>query len=158
MKSHNNNTNNTNDTNDPDLSTTSEEEGTEPDDSGDRSAYCRDELVPMFDTERKTFKQGEDATVRGDISVLQADYKLHNTPVEVNFVSPSGKKYGSHDVEPEFFTECGFTFKFVVKNVRELGRWKVSAVYSPVDVAVGMQFEVVTKKIQQQYIRSSCTW
>jgi hypothetical protein len=104
---------------------------------------CLDILQAMFETDKKTYKLGEDATVRGQFSAKRGD-ENYNMPVEVTYTSPSGKEYGLNNVWPEYSGGgCGFlNFHFTIENVAEPGTWKVSAVYPRLKLDMDRQFVV----------------
>jgi hypothetical protein len=68
------------------------------------------------------------------------------TPVEIRWRGPEDASYVSNEVQPAY-SDCSFSFGFVLKNVQQLGTWEVSAVYPPGDgggqVIGKTQFEVV---------------
>jgi hypothetical protein len=106
---------------------------------------CPANIVRGFQTDKKTYKLGEDVIVSGYSTAGGRIIGNVGTPVEVVYSSPSGEHYGSHDVQPEY-GDCSFSFSFTIENVTEPGTWEVSAVYPPGDdgeVIGKTQFEVV---------------
>jgi hypothetical protein len=68
---------------------------------GNVTVVCPAVLKAMFEPDKKTYKQGEDATVRGQFSAMRGD-EDYNMPVEVTYTSPSGKEYAPNNVWPEY--------------------------------------------------------
>jgi hypothetical protein len=111
---------------------------------GNVTVVCPAILKGMFETDKKTYNLGEDATVRGQFSAMRGD-ENYNMPVEVTYTSPSGKEYGPNNVWPEYSGgDCGWlNFHFTIETVAEPGTWKVSAVYPRLNLNMDTQFKVV---------------
>jgi hypothetical protein len=95
---------------------------------GNVTRACQAILKGIFETDKKMYKQGEDVIVSGYTTAGGRIWSNDGTPVEVVYSSPSGEHYRSGDIQPEY-GDCSFSFSFTIKNVTELGTWRVSAVY-----------------------------
>jgi hypothetical protein len=126
--------------------------------NGNVTVVCPAILRGMFETDKKTYKLGEDATVRGQFSAKRGD-ENYNMPVEVTYTSPSGKEYGPNNVWPEYSGgDCGFlNFHFTIETVAEPGTWKMSAVYPRLNLNMDTQFKVVAVA-EQPYPETWINW
>jgi hypothetical protein len=106
---------------------------------------CPAILETMFKTDKKTYKQGEDVIVSGYSTAGGRTIGNEGTPVELSFLGPGGVSYGSPKVQPKY-SDCSFSYTYVLKNVQQVGAWEVSAFYPPDEggeVIGKTQFEVV---------------
>jgi hypothetical protein len=106
---------------------------------------CPAILERMFQTDKKTYKLGEDVIVTGSANAGGRVWGNVGTPVEIRWRGPENGSYGSNEVQPEYY-DCGFSYTFVLEKVQQPGMWEMSAVYPPGDdgeVIGKTQFEVV---------------
>ena len=91
------------------------------------------------------YKLGEDVIVSGLFSASPSD-RQNNTPVEMRYKGPEDASYTAEEVKPKYssYGNCVFlSFELVLKNIWQVGTWKVSAVYPPLDIDRSTNFEVV---------------
>jgi hypothetical protein len=106
---------------------------------------CPDVLETRFQTDKKTYTMGEDVTVSGHSTAGGRITGNESTPVELRFLNPGTGGYTIR-VQPKY-SDCSFSFTYVLKDIWQVGTWEVSAVYPPGDqggqVIGKTQFEVV---------------